>query len=186
MPVPVFEQPKPKTVDAQKEEKTSGGAAFFAIVFVLMLSITVELALLDVNKLYNPRYDSCKSSGTLIKRIFETNASPALCNVEQYEAARLLLHANVLVPMILISILVIVILNMRKRSLIGRIFKVALIIFASWTSLRIVYEALAFSLKHHPLFGKYYVLLTALITCTLMVVWLQRSNQKKKDAAVSN
>lgn len=184
MPVPVFEQPKQKAKAAEREEeKISGGAAFFAIVFVLMLSITLELALLDVNKLFNPQYLNCKTGGPVIQRIFETNADPGTCSVEHYEAARLLLHADVLVPLVLISILIIVILNMQKRSLTGRIFKVALVIFASWTSLRIVYEALAFSLKHHPLFGKYYVLLTALAACSVMIIWLQRSTQKKKKGA---
>ncbi len=182
MPVPVFEPAKPKQQESKQppKEKISGGAAFFALLFVIMLSITVELSLLDVNRLFNPNYEQCQSQqANIIQRVFDTSRDPSVCDVQRYEAARLLLHADIVVPLILLCILIVVILNMQKRNLVGRIFRVTLIIFSSWISFRIMYEALAFSLKHYPLYGKYFVLLTAIAASIVMTIWLQRTVQKK-------
>lgn len=181
MPVPVFEQPNPASnkTSAKKEfDKISGAAAFFAIIFILMLAITVEFALLDVNRIFNPQHADCHVKGNVIQRVFETSRDAGNCDVQRYESARLLLHADVIVPIALIGILVLVLLNMRKKSLIGRIFRVTIMIFSFWLVVRIIYEALAYTLKHHALLGKYFVLITALAAVATMIIWLQRTMNK--------
>ncbi|MFZ6036100.1 MAG: hypothetical protein ACOYUK_03065 [Patescibacteria group bacterium] len=185
MPVPVFEisESKPKAAVHTDSERVSGAAAFFAMILILIMAITIELGLLDINKHFNPQFAQCKASGTSLQRIFETPRVVGNCDLQQYEAARLLLHADVIVPAALICIVAVVLLNMNKKNLINKIFRVVLTIFSSWITIRLVYEALAYSLKHHPLYGKYFVLLTAVIIIICMIVWIQRSLNKKPTSS---
>lgn len=185
MPVPVFEQTTQKVKDTKQVEsdRVSGSAAFFAIILILLIAVTTEIALADINRMFNPLFGECRAHGPIVQRIFDTDSVPKTCDVQHYESARLLLHADVIVPLILLCILGMVLININKRSLTSKIFRVVFTIVAAGGTVRIIYEALAYSLKHHALYGKYFVLLTAAAAIIIMIMWLQR-NMNKPPAPV--
>ncbi|MBI5038000.1 MAG: hypothetical protein HZC01_04860 [Candidatus Kerfeldbacteria bacterium] len=177
MPVPVFEQTIQKVKETKRvePEHVSGSVAFFAIILILLIAVTMEIALLDINRIFNPQYDSCRARGPIVQRLFDTDSVPKTCDLKQYESARLLLHADVVVPLVLVCVLGFVLININKRSVTGKIFRVVFVIVAAWGTVRVTYEGLAYSLRHHALYGKYFVLLTAAIAIIVMIMWLQRN-----------
>lgn len=182
MPVPVFEPALAvKKTNQYDAWRVSRATAFFAILMVLLLAATVELALWDVNRIYNPQYSECLSDENVITRIFKIGSySSEICDVQRYEASRLLLHADVIVPVLVVSIIMLAILMRRRKDILSKVFTIALSIFSSWLTIRLIYEAESYTLKHHLLFGKYFVLLTALIIVILMIFWVEWAIDRKR------
>ena len=183
MPVPVFEQSadikpaKPQPVP----ERTSGVATFFAVLLVSALVFTVELALRDVNKIFNPLYEKCVIPARNLASIFVPITETEQCLVQRYEGGQLLLHADVIVPLVLIIILVLVVFQPRNMGLIARIFRTSLIIFAFWLSIRILAETEYFMVKHYPIYGKYLVLFSVIIAIIFLVVAVQKKALKRPN-----
>lgn len=181
MPVPVFEQPiedqKPK-IHITENRKVSGVAAFFSIILVIMLVFTMELLLRDVNKVFNDQYGVCYKSRNIIT-LFQPQTATEMCNPKTYEGIKLLLHADVIVPVALISLLILYIYINKKFSPSIRMLRNAYMFFVIWILIRIVYETEYFLFKHHELLGKYLVLLTLIILLVFLVVYLQKKFQKR-------
>jgi hypothetical protein len=181
MPVPIFEQstdekPIPSTPPADR--KVSGVAVFFSVVLVAILIFTMELALRDVNKLFNSQYDVCYQKKTTYT-LFRSVPPNELCEIEKYDGIRLLLHTDIIIPVILISILLLYIYRQKKLTGYLKVLHTAYIFFILWICLRIIGETEYFLIKHHPLYGKYIILITIIILFIFLIIYIQRKFQRQ-------
>jgi len=186
MPVPVFEIPNPeKTAElnqGKKEEnksKISGLAIFLSIIFAALMIMTVELAMRDINSKLNPQYQKClsKKSGAVL--FLAPKKVPAGCDLRQLESLRLIFHADVIIPIIILSFLIYLFIRRRGRQGYFRILFIAYSVFLLWLLLRIIAESEYFLLKYHPLLGKYVMLLSIMVMLVILVVFVQKKFQKK-------
>ncbi|MFA6553437.1 MAG: hypothetical protein WCT27_03340 [Patescibacteria group bacterium] len=186
MPVPVFEQLsadaaqiKPDVLAAKNPRYTSG-AIFFAILMVVALVVLGEFVFRDSSRLFNPYYQDCQSktgnssilSGKSIK-------IPASCQVEKYERSRLILHADFVVPIALVMLMVFAVTRRRLESAQLKLILLSLYIFTGWIIVRVLGETEYYLLKHHELIGRYTVILTVVGLLAIMIIIVQyRANKK--------
>ncbi|MDD5040413.1 MAG: hypothetical protein PHY34_04670 [Patescibacteria group bacterium] len=182
MPIPVFEQEEKKdtakesatqSVDKPLTEKVSGFSIFFSILLGIALLLIVEFAFRDGNRLFNSFYNDCHN-----KKGFHASDT---CDLEQYERIRLILHADIAVPLIIMSIFVYFILRKRKTSSELNVILYSYYGFILWLVGRIVAETEYFFLKHHELIGKYLVLFTFILIFVILSVQIQRRFIRKKQ-----
>jgi len=180
MPVPIFEQPElvdSKNKDQEKpaKEKFSVWAMFLALVLLAVLVVMAELAYRDSNKLFNPYYDSCQlKSQSGSTTLFQSPKYPKKCEVQEYEQIRLLLHTDIAIPVIIISILIFMFIRKRKLSSQAKIVLYAYLVAIIWIAARLIIEAEYYVLRHNELLGKYLVLFSLVIIVTLLVVLIQK------------
>jgi len=181
MPIPVFEQepvPEEKKEERKKEiskpltVKFSGFAIFFSILTMAALIIMGEFAFRDANDLFNPHYESCHLTKVV-------QASEA-CPLGQYEQVRLILHADIAVPLILISVLIYMLVRDKKLSSTKKVVSYGYFGFSLFLLVRIVAETEYYFLSHHELYGKYLVIFTFVILFTILVVQIQKKFSKKR------
>ncbi|MCH7492303.1 hypothetical protein IID19_01785 [Patescibacteria group bacterium] len=180
MPVPVFEQAAILKPDKPQvaPERTSGVAVFFTVLLVSALTFTVELALRDVNRIFNPLYEKCVTQARNLASVFDPIVGTDQCLVQRYEGGQLLLHADIVIPLILIIVLILAVFQPKTMGLIARLFRTSLLIFSIWLSIRILAETEYFLVKHYPIYGKYLILLTVIIAIVIIVVAVQKKAQK--------
>lgn len=181
MPIPIFEPSTdvkhiPSAPPADR--KVSGVAIFFSVVLVAILIFTMELALRDVNRLFNSQYDACyqkKSAYTLFRSLTPNE----LCEMEKYDGIRLLLHTDIIIPVILISVFLLYI--YRRKNLTGylKVLHAAYIFFILWIGIRIIGETEYFLMKHHPLCGKYVILISIITLFIFLIIYIQRRFQSQ-------
>lgn len=182
MPVPVFEQPMIKEQPAETKpakEKLSGMAIFFGILMVAVLVIASESAFRDFNRLSNPYYSPCHTVGSSLLNLGKAPKIPANCNLLKFEQSRLLLHADIVLPLAVIGILMFILLRKKKIPGAARILLTACCIFVIWLIGRLAVEAEYFMVKNYPLEGKYIVLLSIAFLIALGAILIQRRAKAK-------
>ncbi|MBU0597699.1 hypothetical protein KKF61_01730 [Patescibacteria group bacterium] len=189
MPIPVFEQsskPESSKPDKSAKEKVSGMTIFLSILLVVCLFVMAEFAFRDVNRVFNPYYEECAveitvslKSPTIIKR---GQVNTDICDVEKYERAKLILHADITVPIILLSILVYLLLRGRKPGVAAKTIFISYLIFLGWILLRTIAEAEIFLVTHYPLVGKYLVIVSIVIILAFLINQIQKKIRKKLSA----
>jgi len=182
MPVPVFDQTlndkNEKDVTPKIKERTSGVAILFAVFLVLALIFTSELFLNDTNNNFNNEYSRCLIEDAN-SSIFKKNIVSADCNLQRYEGIRLLIHIDVLIPVIITGFIFIYIIRKKKLSSYLKVLRNAFIVSISWLSFRLLAETEYYLIKHEPLIGKYIILLTIILLLIYLVVLIQRRFIKK-------
>lgn len=157
-----------------------------SIIMVAVLVVTVEFALRDVNKLFNQYSEQCQHSGKSFSQVLSQPKKKVVtdqnCPAKLYEGTQALLHADVVVPIVILSILALVIVRGRKSGPIARVLKIAYTLFLLWISARIIFETEYFLIKHHQLYGKYVLLFTIIIVSLYLTVMVQRRAEKKAAA----
>lgn len=189
MPVPVFEQPALKEVKKEEakptKEKFSGWAIFFALLLITVLVILGEFAFRDSDRLFNPYYQSCRVESKITFPYFLSEESVAkACDIQKYEQTRLLLHADVAVPLIIISLLGYLFLKNRKFSSQTKLIFYAYLLFALWISTRIIFETEYYLLKHNELIGKYIVLISIAIILGYLIFLIQKKFWKRVEKEI--
>ena len=193
MPVPIFDQPVIESPEEKEEEvqrakeRISGWAVFLSLLLVAVLVIAGEFAFRDSNRLFNPYYSSCRveSSKSVFPYLFSQGAVSQSCELKKYEQTRLLLHADVAVPLIVISVLVYFFVRGKRLAGQGKVLLYAYLIFVLWMAVRIIYETEYFLLKHNDLVGKYVVLLSVAIIVSYLVVLIQKKFRSKVEKELS-
>lgn len=185
MPVPVFEQlnasdqKQPDDVAPGKPRYT-GPAIFFTILMVIVMVIFGEFAFRDSSRLFNPYYKNCQTkSGTSFLSIGKAARIPASCQLERYERTRLILHADIVAPIALVTLILYAIARKRVESSQFRLMLLSLYIFAGWMVVRALGETEYFLLKHHPLYGRYIVLVTIVVLLAILISIVQKRANKK-------
>ncbi len=181
MPVPVFEQPKIKNDKKESpiiNDKTSGVAILFAVFLVSVSIFTTELFLRDINKYFNNEYNDCHYS-TTTNALVDHMVLNRECDLKTYEGLRLLVHVDVLMPIVIVSIIVLLIIRRKKLSSYYRVLRTAYLIFTLWLSLRLLGETEYYVIKHHPIYGKYLLLLTIIFILIYLVVLIQKKFVKR-------
>jgi hypothetical protein len=184
MPVPVFEQlsaaeNKPDVLATKKTGYTAG-AIFFAILMVASLVVMGEFAFRDSSRLFNPYYTDCQTT-TKNSTIFTGKKAkiPAACQLEKYERARLILHADFVVPIALIMLIVFAATRRRLESAQVKLILTSLYISTGWIIIRALGETEYYLLKHHTLIGRYTVILTVVAILAVMIIIVQQRANKK-------
>ena len=181
MPVPVFEQPEISS-DEKKTPiinvKTSGVAILFAIFLVSVSIFTSEIFLRDINKYFNKEYNDCHYS-TVTNSLVNNMVLNKECDLRSYEGLRLLVHVDVLMPIVIVSLIFLLVIRRKKLSSYHRVLRTAYLIFAIWLSLRLVGETEYYLITHHPIYGKYLILLTIIIILIYLVIFIQKKFIKK-------
>jgi len=181
MPIPVFEQepvPEAKKEEAKKEVskpltvKFSGFALFFTILTMIAMIIMCEFAFRDANEIFNPHYDGCH-----LEKVVQASES---CPLGQYEQVRLILHADIAVPLILISVLICMLIRDKKLSSTKKVVSYGYFGFSLFLLGRIIAETEYYFLRHHELYGKYLVIFTFVILFTILVIQIQGKFSKKR------
>jgi len=182
MPVPVFEQSeedkKPTQPTPPGDRKVSGVAVFFSVILVVTMIFTMELALRDVNEIFNSHYDTCYQKKTAINFLRQLPSNEA-CQMEKYEGIRLLLHADIMIPVIIISIIVLLLYRHKKLKGYFRVLYIAFIFFVLWLGVRIIFETEYYLMRHHPLYGKYIVLITIIGLVIFLIIYIQKKFQRQ-------
>jgi len=185
MPVPVFDQPVIK--EEKKEEpkpvkqKISGWAIFLSMLFVAALVTLGEFGFKDSNRLFNPYYESCRVKSEVTYPYFTQKAGlDELCDVEKYERIRLILHADVAIPLILLSVLIYFLARGKKLSSQVKVIYYSYFIFVLWIAVRIVSETEYFLLQHVEVLGKYFVILSVAIIFSYLIFIIQKRFSKRK------
>ncbi len=184
MPVPVFEQLNAQENKAEvlvaKKPGYTAGAIFFTILMVAALVVLGEFAFRDSNRLFNPYYQNCQPK-TKNATIFsgKTVKLPANCQVEKYERTRLILHADFVVPVILVMLVVFAATRRRLESAQLKLILLSFYIFTGWITVRVLGETEYYLLKHHTLVGRYTVILTVVALLAIMIIIVQRRANKK-------
>ncbi len=183
MPIPVFDQQKTLVPEEDpkegKKHKLAPTAIFLFIVLTIVLFVLGEFMFRDVNKVFNPNFDSCHSSikGT----IFQPVKIPVDCDLNQYERIRLILHADIAVPLVLIGILLFIIVRGRKMVMQVKALVYAYLLFSLWMAARIVAETEYYFLKHHELYGKYILFITLIVILSALIILVQKKFKKKSQ-----
>lgn len=180
MPVPVFDQTNNnnKDVAPKMKEKTSAAAILFAVFLVIVSIFTTELFLGDINSRFNNEYNSCHASDKA-KTLFQTVANTTNCDLQRYEGIRLLVHIDVMIPVVITGFIFIYIIRKKKLSSYYRVLRNAFTVYLVWLSIRMVGETEYYLIKHEPIIGKYVVLLTIILLLIYLVVLIQRKFVKK-------
>ncbi len=190
MPVPIFEQPiieqQSQKQPQQKQplkEKISPWTIFLTILIIAVMITLGEFAFRDINELFNPLHDQCGTETSISLEypynFSRTEPAESVCNLQGYEQTRLILHADLAVPLILFSALIFLFIRGRKLGPSRKAIFYALVIFSGWLTARIVIETEHYFVKHHPLIGKYIVGMTIIIVLTVLIVFIQRMIRKK-------
>lgn len=181
MPVPVFEQPEMnnnKNESSIMHVKTSGVAILFAVFLVSVSIFTTEVFLRDINKYFNNEYNDCHYSATtnsLVNKVILNKE----CDLKSYEGWRLLVHVDVLMPIVIISLIILLIIRRKELSSYNRVLRKAYWIFSIWLTLRLIGETEYYLITHHPIYGKYLILLTIIIILIYLVIFIQKKFIKK-------
>lgn len=182
MPIPVFEDQPPKDPLGQQKsgkEKISGLAIFFAVLLGIVLVFIGEFLFLDVSRVFNPYYEVCfEETSSSLSNFFSRAPFLEACDVASYEQARLILHADIAIPLVLVSIFIYFLI--RKRELKGhqRALLFAYLSWIVWIGGRLIAETEYYFLKHHALAGKYIVFITVALIFTWIVIEIQRRFMK--------
>lgn len=181
MPVPVFEQSemvKKPEVKPPAKPKISGMTVFLSVVFLILLVFTIELGIKDMNKLFNIEYNDCyqKRSFVTIMKPLPVNAD---CNIEKYEGIRLLLHADIVLPVLILSVLGLYVYRKKKLTPQWKSLRIAYMFFLLWLAARMVGETEYYLLRHHSLIGKYVILMTIIAAVVYAAVLIQKKIQQK-------
>ncbi|MFA5134610.1 MAG: hypothetical protein WC505_02365 [Patescibacteria group bacterium] len=184
MPIPVFEQQPAETQGAPgkpTKEKVSGLAIFFAVLLGTVLVFMGEFLFLDVNRVFNPYYVSCfEEASSSLSNFFSHAPFLESCDVPNYERARLILHADVAVPLILVGLFAYVIIRKRELKSHHRALFFAYLAWIVWMGGRLLAETEYYFLKHHALIGKYIVFVTVALIFSWIVIEIQRRFIKGK------
>jgi len=181
MPIPVFEQeavPEAKKEEDKKEiskpltVKFSGFALLFTILTMVALIIMNEFAFRDANEIFNPHYDGCH----LGKAVHASE----VCPLGQYEQVRLILHADIAVPLILVSTLIYMLIRGKKLSSTKKVVSYGYFGFSLFLLGRIITETEYYFFVHHELYGKYLVIFTFVVLFTILVIQIQKKFSKKR------
>lgn len=189
MPVPIFDQPviteKHDERPTSEIKKFSGWTIFFSILLIIVFVIIVERAFKDVNKLYNPLYQSCQEVKQNTFFTLKITEAEKECQISQYEFTRLILHLDIVGPLAIIGIVLYFFARRSKR--IASYLKIIIYsysMFVLWILLRIISETEYFLLKHYRMIGIYIVLLTiAIIFISLIIVIQRKFSHKVKEFA---
>lgn len=183
MPVPIFDQPvitEKSKEELLKKEKPTGWTIFFSILLIIVFVIMGEMAFRDINKLYNPLYESCQvvKEGTFFS--LKISEAEKACQMEKYEFTRLILHLDIVAPLFIIGLILFFILRRNKNMAIyAKIIIYSYSIFTAWLILRIVSETEYFLLKHHRMIGWYVVLMTVAFIIIFFIIFIQRKSMQK-------
>jgi len=107
-------------------------------------------------------------------------SSSESCPLGQYEQVRLILHADIAVPLILISVLIYMLIRGKKLSSTKKVVSYGYFGFSLFLLGRIIAETEYYFLRHHELYGKYLVIFTFVILFTILVVQIQERFSKKR------
>jgi len=184
MPVPVFDEPIEKKQEkeqlAPEKQKVSGWVIFFSILLISALVTMGEFAFKDTNRLVNPYYDACyEKSNVTFPYFSQQGPINEACDIEKYERVRLILHADVAVPLILLSILIYLLIRGKKLSSQRKVLYYSYLIFILWIVIRLVSETEYYLLKHFSVYGKYLVFLSVVIIFTYLIISVQKKFSKK-------
>jgi hypothetical protein len=187
MPIPIFEQQTTAQLAEQletKKEKISPWSIFFSILLTAVLITIGEFGLRDSNRVFNPYYETCyvKISFSSINLFQRVGAPQTSCDLKAYEGTSLLLHADIVAPLLLIGLAIIFIIRKKKLASYIRVIFLTCAIFVVWMSIRIIYETESFLVKHYPLAGKYVVFLTIAAVCALLIITIQNKIRQKPAA----
>lgn len=186
MPIPIFDQQSSLTLlekVEEKKEKISPWSFLFTAILIIILVTMGEFAYRDSNRVFNSRYNDCYvpvsyNSVHFMQRVGVPSSS---CNLLSYEATKLLLHADISIPILLLSSLVLVFTRKRKLYSTAKVILFSIYTFTAWMTIRLIFETESFLVKHYPLYGKYVVFITIAFVCMCLIMVIQ--NKLKKKAA---
>ncbi|MFA6098406.1 MAG: hypothetical protein WCV50_00785 [Patescibacteria group bacterium] len=186
MPVPIFDQPVvtevKHTKEAEIKEKISPWVIFISILLISVMITFGEYAFRDMNRVFNPNYSNCfVQSGFKLAYPYvrqQNNSPKSTCELEKYERVKLILHADIAVPIILVSLVAYLFIRKRTLASAGKAIFFSISVWVGWLSIRIVGEGEYFFVKHYPLFGKYIVFFTLATLLTVLIIYIQNKVKK--------
>jgi len=181
MPIPLFEQTdilNKSEVKPPVKPKNSAMTVFLSVIFVILLIFTLEMAVKDLNRLFNAEYNDCYQRRNIVT-LMKPLKVKAECNIEKYRGIRLLLHADLVLPILIISSLGLYVIRKKQLTPPWKALRVAYMFFLLWLALRMIGETEYFLLKHHAIIGKYIIIFTILTGIVYAAVWVQKKIQQK-------
>lgn len=191
MPVPIFDQSvtiQKKEAPKPEKERISGFVMFLSFILIASIMVMGEFAFRDSNRLLNPYAKSCqntKQTATQFLSGAKPKHIPNDCDLEKYERARLIIHADIAVPILLIGLIIYFFTRRRKKQGAARVLYVSGMIFWMWIGVRLVFETELYFIKHHPLIGKYIVFGSIVIVVSILIIYIQRIMRKKAHLALA-
>jgi hypothetical protein len=185
MPIPIFEQQTPEEMIKEieeKKEKVSPWSVFISILLIGILVTMGEFSFRDSNRVFNPDYTAChvRLSFNTVHFLQTVGTPDNSCVLRTYEGTRLLLHADIAVPLFLIAILVFVLTRRRQLHSTAKVLIYSFFAFVAWMMIRIIFEMESFLVHHYALYGKYAVFLTIALVCTALIIFVQRQLKRKE------
>jgi len=96
-----------------------------------------------------------------------------------YESNRLLLHTEILLPLVLISGIVLLMYRKKKLTSYWRVIRIAYSFFIIWLIIRLITETEYFLIEHYSLYGKYVVLFSIILLIVISIIYVQKKFLKK-------
>lgn len=176
MPVPIFDHPVIKEEIKEgppKKEKLSAWSIFFSILLIAVFVIIGELAFRDLNRYFNPLYDSCKELKEVTFQVVNE------CDAMRYELNRLFLHADFVVPLLILGFIIYLLTRRKNLKSYLRVLKFSYYVFIAWISVHLIAEGEYFLMKHYKTIGIYAVLFTLAILLIVLIIYIQRKINKR-------
>jgi len=176
MPVPIFDQPVIKEEvkeEPLKKEKLSSWSIFFSILLMAVFIIIGERVFRDLNHYFNPLYNSCQElKDVTLQPVNE-------CDIMRYEFNRLFLHADFVVPLLILGFIIYLLSRRKILKSYLRVLILSYYIFIAWISIHFIAEGEYFLMKHYKVIGIYAILFTLAILLVILIIYIQRKINKR-------
>lgn len=176
MPVPIFDQPvimEEHKEEPPKKEKFSGWSIFFSVLLMVVFILMGELVLRDLNKYFNPMYGNCRGEQEI------SALAGNVCDLVKYEANRFILHADFVVPFLILAVIIYLFSRKRKLRSYVRVLVLSYFIFTAWMFCHLVGEGEYFLFKHYREIGNYAILFTLALIFIISIILVQRKINKR-------
>ncbi len=154
-------------------------SVFLALLLAATLIALGERGLYDLNRLYNPQYQSC-NQGSLLPTLGGES-----CAAEHYIFTSLLLHSYVSLPLFVFFLALMLFLRNRRlgtwQRALFRVSNTVAIVFG----LQFLFEVTLYLFRFHRITAWYFFLTVLALFLITLVIYLERKQARKKAAAGS-
>lgn len=158
------------------KDKLTGTSVLLSLILTIILIGLGQRGLYDLNRIYNPHYNSCNQAAFLITR-------GDSCPAEEFAFQNVLLHSYVSFPLFVIFLILMLYLRHHRLNTWQRaLFRVSGVV-SIFFGLQFLAESIIYLLKFHYLVGVYVTLVLGAVIASVLVIYLERRAAKKRAAA---
>jgi len=161
------------------------GIILTILLFVVLMFFGYKL-FGDLNKSFNPHYDTCGNRYSGV-RIYEeisyqvkAPTTVTTCDAAAYKLNEILLHAVLAVPLLLGAVLLYFYTHLKSEKSWGMITW-AYFIMAIWFILHVLYEVGYFMVARYETWGMYVVLVPLVVVLTWLIIFIQKKVSQKRE-----